>query len=86
MDSPELQTWSMYNRVSIEARVMNKLYHPNILGLLGIYLQPNEPISIMVELAPKGDLQSVVKEFKDGGTQLSSRIIRVTLIQVCVAV
>ena len=79
----QLNAWSMYKKASIEARVLNKLYHRNILSLLGVYFQADDQISMLIELAPKGDLKSVVKEFKDEGIRLSRRTIKVTLIQVC---
>lgn len=79
----QLNAWSMYCNASIEARVMNQLSHKNILGLLGIYLQDNNQITMLIELAPKGDLKSVVSEFKAEGMRLSRRTIKATLIQVC---
>lgn len=79
----QLNAWSMYRKASIEARVMNQLSHQNILGLLGMYFHDKEQISMMIELAPKGDLKSVVNEFKAEGMRLSRRTIKATLIQVC---
>lgn len=78
----QLNAWSMYRKASIEARVMNQLSHKNILGLLGIYFQDKEQICMLIELAPKGDLKSVVREFKAERMRLSRRTIKATLIQV----
>lgn len=79
----QLNAWSMYCKASIEARVMNQLSHKNILGLLGIYFQDKDQISMLIELAPKGDLKSAVNEFKTERIRLSRRTIKATLIQVC---
>jgi hypothetical protein len=78
----QLNAWSMYCMASVEARVMNQLSHKNILGLLGMYLQERDQISMLIELAPKGDLKSVVNEFTTEGMRLSRRTIKATLIQV----
>lgn len=78
----QLNAWSMYCKASIEARVMNQLSHKNILGLLGVYLQDRDQISMLIELAPKGDLKSVVNEFKVEGMRLSRRTVKAALIQV----
>lgn len=82
----QLNAWSMYHKASIEARVMNQLSHKNILGLLGINFQEKDQISMLIELAPKGDLKSVVSEFKAEGMRLSRRTIKATLIQVWIFV
>ena len=73
----------MYRKAILEARVLNKLSHKNVLSLLGIYIpKKDDQIALLIELAPKGDLKSVVSEFKKGGIKLSRRTIRATLIQV----
>lgn len=81
-NAAQLTAWDMYQKASIEARVMNKLAHKNVLGLIGICFQANSQISMLIELAPKGDLKSVVNEFRDEGIMLSRRTIKITLIQV----
>ena len=81
-NAAQLTAWDMYQKASIEARVMNKLSHKNILGLIGVCFQANNQISMLIELAPKGDLKSVVNEFRDEGIMLSRRTIKITLIQV----
>ena len=60
---------------------MNELSHKNILALIGVCFQPNDQLSILIELAPKGDLKTVVQDYKSEGVRLSRRTIKVTLIQ-----
>lgn len=80
----QLKAWSIYQKASTEARVMNELSHKNILALIGICFQPNCQLSILIELAPRGDLQSIVEdEYKSEGLRLSRRTTKATLIQVC---
>lgn len=80
----QLAAWSMYSKASVEARVMNKLSHKNVLGLIGICFQGSRQLSMLIELAPKGDLKSVVSEFKNEDIRLSRRTIKATLIQVSI--
>lgn len=75
----QLKSWDIYQKASLEARVMHQLSHPNILGLVGIALQP---VSLLVELAPEGDLRLCVERFKRDKSRLSRRTIKATLIQV----
>lgn len=73
----------MYQKASTEARVMNELSHKNVLALIGVCFQANSDISILIELAPRGDLKSIVEDdFKSAGLRLSRRTIKATLIQV----
>ncbi len=78
----QLNTWSMYRKVSVEVRVMNSLAHKNILSLIGVCFQSNVQLSVLIELAPKGDLRTVIDDFKKGGVRLSRRTTKETLIQV----
>ncbi len=80
----QLKAWHTYDCVSLEARVMNKLYHKNILDFIGICFPPK--LSILIELAPKGDLKSILSDFKTERIRLSRRTIKTTLIQVSMAV
>lgn len=75
----ELKSWDMYQKASQEARVMLPLRHPNILGLIGLTFQP---VRLIVELAPMGDLKHCVKSFKKAKVRLSRTTIQQTLIQV----
>ncbi len=75
----QLKTWDVYQKASVEARVMHQLSHPNILGLIGIAFHP---LSLLVELAPEGDLKKAVERFKKDKVLLSRRTLKSTLIQV----
>lgn len=75
----ELKAWDIYHKASLEARVMSQLCHDHVLGLIGITLQP---LRLLVELAPMGDLKACVMKFKKAKVQLSRRTITTTLIQV----
>ena len=82
-DNPEvvaqLKAWDIYQKASVEARVMHQLSHPNILGLIGISLRP---LTLLVELAPEGDLKRCVERFKRSKIRLSRKTLQATLIQV----
>ena len=75
----QLKAWDLYQKASMEARVMHQLSHSNILGLVGIALHP---LSLLVELAPGGDLKGCVERFKREKVRLSRRTLQATLIQV----
>lgn len=79
----QLKAWDVYQKASLEARVMHQLSHPNVLGLVGVALHP---LSLLVELAPEGDLKHSVERFKRDRVRLSRRTLKCTLIQVCVCV
>jgi len=75
----QLKAWDIYQKASVEARVMHQLSHPNILGLIGISLRP---LTLLVELAPEGDLKKCVEKFKRNKIRLSRKTLQATLIQV----
>ena len=75
----EVRAWDVYQKASLEARVMVQLCHPHILGLVGLTLQP---LRLLVELAPLGDLKGFAKKFKRVSMRLSRKTIQTTLIQV----
>lgn len=75
----EVRAWDIYQKASLEARVMVQLRHPHILGLVGLTLQP---LRLLVELAPLGDLKRCVKKFKRAGARLSRKTLQTTVIQV----
>ena len=75
----ELKAWDIYQKASQEARVMLPLCHPNILGLIGLTFQP---VRLLVELAPLGDLKHCVRRFKKARVRLSRNTLKHTLIQV----
>lgn len=76
----QLKAWGIYQKASVEARVMYQLSHPNILGLIGVSLRP---LTLLVELAPKGDLKKCIEKFKRSKIKLSRKTLQATLIQVC---
>ena len=75
----QLKAWDIYHKASIEARVMCQLSHDNILSLIGISFHP---LSLLVELAPEGDLRTCVERFSRERVRLSRRTLQCTLIQV----
>ena len=75
----QLKSWDIYQKASLEARVMHQLSHPNILGLVGVALHP---LSLLVELAPLGDLKGCVDRFRREKARLSRKTLKCTLIQV----
>ena len=77
----EVKAWDIYQKASLEARVMVQLQHPHVLGLIGLTLQP---LRLLVELAPVGDLKSCAKRFRGADVRLNRKTIKTTLIQVCI--
>ena len=75
----QLKAWDVYQKASLEARVMHQLSHPNILALVGVTLRP---LSLLVELAPQGDLRKCMERYKAQKVKLSRRTMQCTLIQV----
>ena len=75
----EVKAWDVYQKASLEARVMVQLQHPHILGLVGLTLQP---LRLVVELAPMGDLKSCARNFRRAGVRFSRKTIQTTLVQV----
>ena len=61
---------------------MLPLCHPNVLGLIGLTFQP---IRLLVELAPLGDLKYCVRKFKMARVKLNRNTPKHTLIQVSIA-
>ena len=75
----ELKAWDVYQKASLEARMMYQLDHPHVLSLVGVMVQP---LRLLVELAPLGDLRGCVRRFERARVRLSRRTIQHTLIQV----
>ena len=76
----EVKVWDLYLKASSEARLMNKLYHRNILSLVRFCSWPD--LTMLVEFAPRGDLHSILHDYRTENTQLSRKTIKATLIQV----
>ena len=75
----EDRAWEIYQKASLEARVMVQLHHWNILGLVGVTVWP---LRLLVELAPLGDIKSCVAKFKKTSIRLMKTTIKATLVQV----
>lgn len=75
----ELNVWDLYINGSREARVMHQLQHTNILGLVGLAFQP---LRLILELAPLGDLKNSLKPFKHDKVKLNRRTLRQLIYQV----
>ena len=75
----ELAAWDVYMNGSRESRVMYQLQHPNILGLVGLAFQP---LRLLLELAPRGDLKHCLKEYKEQNMKLSRRTLKTVMLQV----
>lgn len=59
--------------------MMNYLRHPNILALIGLAFNP---LRLLLELAPKGDLKDCIKPFKKSQCKLSRRVLKMLMYQV----
>lgn len=75
----ESLAWDKYQQASREARVISKLVHDNILGLVGVAIAP---LMLLLELAPLGDLKVCVEKFQQAKVRLNVLTLSSTLIQV----
>ena len=75
----EKAAWETYENASREARVMVQLQHPHILRLVGVTLQP---LRLLVEQAPMGDMTSCIRKFKKATVRLRRTTVQTTLVQV----
>ena len=60
--------------------MMNYLSHSNVLELVGLVFNP---LRLLLELAPKGDLKDCVKPFKKSHVKINRRILKLLVYQVC---
>ena len=77
----EARCWQIYQDTSVEARMMYQLDHPNILTLLGVTFNP---MRLVLELAPRGDLRSAIRHYHRKNRRLNRRTLKATLTQVCI--
>ena len=75
----EMSSWDVYLNGSKEARMMYQLQHRNILSLVGIVFQP---LRLLLELAPLGDLKHCLKPFKREKVKINRRTLKPLLYQV----
>ena len=76
----ESSAWEKYQQASREARVMSRLVHDNILGLVGVAMAP---LMLLLELAPLGDLKACVEKFhQQVNVKLNVWTLNSTLVQV----
>ena len=75
----EAFVWDIYLNGSREARMMNYLSHRNILELVGLTFNP---MRLLLELAPKGDLKNCMKPFKQSHVKVNRQILKMLLLQV----
>ncbi len=78
-EGKEAFVWDIYLSGSKEARMMNYLSHRNILELVGLAFNP---LRLLLELAPKGDLKSCMKPFKRSHVKVNKRILKILMFQV----
>ena len=76
--SVESLAWEKYQQISREARVICRLVHDNILGLVGV---ATAPLMLLLELAPLGDLKACVERFHKVNVKLNVKTLNSTLIQ-----
>lgn len=68
-----------FNNLKKELSILSPLRHENIVELIGITLTP---LGLVLELAPRGSLRSILKEFAEEQTRLQPAAIQAVIIQV----
>ena len=76
------QHYLVYKSCSIEVRVLVQLRHANILQMVGVTLSP---YCILMEIAPQGDLNKIIKLYNRAKSYISSFVITETCKQVASA-
>lgn len=76
-----MNAWDIYINGSREARMMHQLQHKNILSLVGLAFQP---LRLILELAPLGDLKNSLKPFKQEKIKLNRRTLKQLIYQVII--
>ena len=62
-----------------ELSILVPLSHPNVVDLLGIGLSP---LRLLVEFAPKGSLDTILRSYKNAGRKLDAYTMQDTIVQV----
>ena len=83
LDSGEGKQWLLYQNVSVEARIMSELHHPNVLGLVGVTLHP---WCLLLEYAPRGDLKKQLHTYRQSGTRFGQNLSLQVMTQVLLCV
>ena len=78
----DVQHYLVYKSCSIEVRVLVQLRHANILQMVGVTISP---YCILMEIAPQGDLNKIIKLYSKAKSYISSFVITVTCKQVASA-
>ena len=68
-----------FNNLKKELSILSPLHHENIVELIGVTLTP---LGLVLELAPRGSLRSMLKEFAAEGCRLQPAAIQAVIIQV----
>ena len=68
-----------FNYLKKELSILSPLRHPCVIELLGISM---EPLGLILELAPRSSLKSVIKEFEGANNHLQPAAIQAVTIQV----
>ena len=73
---------SGFNNLKKELSILSPLRHSNVVELFGVSVKP---LGLVLELAPKGDLKSVLKEYKESQNHIQPAAIQSAVIQVSIA-
>ena len=65
---PMKSTCEAYLNARKELSILLTLKHPNIVPLVGVCLKP---LCLLLELAPLGALNEIIKEYRRAGARLS---------------
>ena len=68
-----------FNNLKKELSILSPLRHENIVELIGVTLTP---LGLVLELAPRGSLRSILKEFAFASQRLQPAAIQAVIIQV----
>ena len=74
----ELAMW--YSDMRLEVNKLSTVNHPNIVQFLGLSVVS---FSILLEWAPKGNLDQIIKEHRIADTWICPDVVAGTLRQVC---